>query len=76
MGELCVEHIGLKGHIADPFSIGVEVDAAHKHEVAHYHDDDDADIVGKREHQSSEVILILYIPFCGKTGHFLQRAEH
>ena len=61
MGELRIKHIGFKRHVADPFRVGMEVDAAHEHEVAYYHDDDDADVVGKREHQSAEVVLVLKV---------------
>lgn len=76
MGELRVEHVGLEGHVADPFSVGMQIDTAHQDEVAHYHYDNDADVVGEREHKAAEVILVLEISFVRELGDGLNALVH
>ena len=58
MCELCIKAVCLECHVSDPFVVGMMVDGTHEHKVSHYHDDDDPDVIGKGEHQTTEVVLM------------------
>ena len=58
VGERSIQEVGLIGNLAHKPFVGMVIDEFHQLQTVDYHDDDDADILGKYHQKPAEVVAL------------------